>query len=60
MYNFHFNNTPLGLNIKIHKHVHCCKCNEVEETHGTLLLALLNARCTNWSVVQFNNDGIEL
>ena len=37
----------------------CYKCNEVEEAHGALLLSLLNVRCTNWYVPQFQIDEIE-
>ena len=59
VYNCHFSNTPLGLNRKFMNMYNFYKCNEVEEAHGALLQSLLNVRCTNWSVPQFQKDEIE-
>ena len=59
VYNCHFSNTALGLNRKFMNMYNCYKCNEVEEAHGALLLSLLNVRCPNWSVPQFQKDKIE-
>ena len=58
-YNCHFNNTPLGLNRKFMNMYNCNKCYKVEEAHGVLLLLLVNVRCKNWSVPQFQKDEIE-
>ena len=59
VYICHFSNTPLGLNREFISMCKCNKCNEVEVAHGALLLSLLNVRCTNWSVPQFQKDKIE-
>ena len=58
VYNCHFNNIPLGLK-KFMNMYSCYKCNEVEEANGALLLSLLNVRCANWFVPQFQKDEIE-
>ena len=59
VYNCQFSNTPLGLNRKFMNMYNYYKCNEVEEAHAALLLSLLNVRCSNWSVPQFQKDEIE-